>query len=72
MTTEVGLTGNQVRAFRDHLGEGQMVFSRRIAVSQPAIWRLEKKGNEMIRSPETILISRIAAELGYSFDEASE
>lgn len=71
MTTDQGLTGNQVRAFRDHLGEGQMVFSRRVAVSQPAIFRLEKKGDELIDTPETRLIRRIAADEGYSFgDEA--
>jgi transcriptional regulator with XRE-family HTH domain len=72
MITDAGLTGNQVKAFRESLGEGQLVFSRRIAASQPTIWRLEQKGDELVRSPETLLITRIAAEVGFTFPEIAQ
>lgn len=72
MTTDTGLTGNQVKAFRESLGEGQAVFARRIAVKQPTIWRMEKKGDELVRSPETMLIARIAADVGFTFPEIAQ
>ena len=66
MSNLVGLTGNQVRALRDHLGEGQLVFGRRIAVSQGVIHRLERNA-ETVVSPETLLLRRMAPELGFVF-----
>lgn len=69
MPNHSGLTGNQVRKFRDHFGEGQLVFGRRIAVSQGVIHRIEKKGDEPIVSPETMLLRRLAADVGFSFGD---
>lgn len=57
---EIKLTGNQVKHIREKLGESQKAFSDRIAVTQPVIHRLEKKGDEELTGPEIILISQIA------------
>lgn len=72
MTTDSGLTGIQIRKFRDHLEEGQAVFGRRFAMSQPRLRRLEIRGSEYIDAPETRLIRRVAADLGFNIDEVSE
>lgn len=72
MTTDAGLTGNQVRKFRDHLEEGQAVFGRRFALSQPRLRRLELKGDELMDLPETRLIRRVAVELGFDIDGVSK
>lgn len=60
------LTGNQVKHIREKLGESQKTFADRLAVTQPVIHRLEKKGDEKITGPEIILISKVAAENGIS------
>lgn len=69
MSSNAGLTGKQVRAFREHLHEGQIAFGKRIASSQAAVSRLESKGDDVVLSSETMLLRRIAADLGYSFGE---
>lgn len=69
MIPQSGLTGKQVFEFRQHLGESQAVFARRVAVSQPAIFRLERRAEEIIDTTETRLIRHIAAEEGYSFED---
>lgn len=56
----VKLTGNQIRFIRTVLGESQRAFARRIAVSQPIIYRLEKHGAQECSGPEVMLIDAIA------------
>jgi hypothetical protein len=72
MTIDAGLTGNQVRRFRDHLEEGQAVFGNRFAMSQPRLRRLELKGDQFVDTPETRLIRRVAVDLGFAIDEAAQ
>lgn len=55
------LTGDQVKFIRTILGESQEKFALRIDVSQPVIVRMEKKKDETISGPESILIRQIAA-----------
>jgi len=54
------LTGNQIKCIRLLLSESQFVFAARIAVSQPSIHRLEKKGDEPLTGPDVMLIQQIA------------
>ncbi|MCE7028441.1 helix-turn-helix domain-containing protein [Jiella avicenniae] len=68
--SEVSMTGKQVKAVRTALGESQAKFAARLAVSQPVIHRLEKRGGEVLRGPEIILIHQIAVEHGLIRDPA--
>ncbi|WP_370194408.1 MULTISPECIES: helix-turn-helix domain-containing protein [Aurantimonas] len=61
---DIKLTGDQVKFIRNMLGESQAVFAARLAVSQPVVFRLERKQAEEITGPEIILISQIADENG--------
>jgi DNA-binding transcriptional regulator YiaG len=61
---DIKLTGDQVKFIRSMLGESQAVFAARLAVSQPVVFRLERKQSEEITGPEIILISQIAEENG--------
>ncbi len=54
------LKGDQVKFIRTMLNESQAVFAERLDVSQPVITRLEKKKNEEIPGPDSILIRQIA------------
>lgn len=61
------LTGNQVKQIREHLNESQAKFADRLAVTQPVIHRIEKKGDEELTGPEIILIKQIGEQNGISF-----
>lgn len=65
---DVRLTGDQVKAIRVALGESQAAFGARIAVSQPAIFRLEQKGAEAVSGPDVILIRQIADANGITLE----
>ncbi|KAB2846556.1 MAG: helix-turn-helix transcriptional regulator [Hyphomicrobiaceae bacterium] len=56
----VKLSGNQIKAIRLAIGDSQAALAERIAVSQPAIFRLERKGSQFVSGPEVILIRQIA------------
>lgn len=73
MFTDAGLTGRQVRMFRDSLNEGQQVFGRRFAMSQPRLRRLELKGDTLVDSPETRLINRVArTDFNFTFGDDAQ
>lgn len=57
---EVKLSGDQVRFIRTVLNESQAKFARRLAVSQPVVYRIESKGPEICTGPEIILIDMLA------------
>ena len=69
---ETKLTGDDVKRIRDALGESQKVFADRIAVTQPVIHRIEKKGSEVLTGPEIILIRQIADENGVTLPDAAQ
>lgn len=56
----VTLTGDQIYTIRRVLNESQAEFSRRFAVSQPQIYRLESRRNERQTGPLIILIDMLA------------
>lgn len=56
----VTLTGDQIYTIRRVLNESQAEFARRFAVSQPQIYRLESKRNELQSGPLIILIDMLA------------
>lgn len=58
--SSVSLTGRQVIHVRRVLNESQAEFSRRFAVTQPVISRLESKENEPQSGPIIILIYLLA------------
>lgn len=64
----VRLTGDQVRFIRSVLNESQEAFGKRFAVTQPIIYRLEKK-----RDPQTgpliILINALAKQYAIQVPE---
>ncbi len=57
---EVTLTGRQINHIRTKLGESQLVFARRLGVSQGTVFRLERHGDKPATGPDVILISLIA------------
>lgn len=57
---EVTLTGRQINHIRTQLGESQLVFARRLGVSQGTVFRLERHGDKPATGPDVILISLIA------------
>ncbi len=65
---DIKLNGNQIKFIREALGESQLAFSKRFAISQPVITRLENKGGgtEDMTGPEIILIHQLAREKGLS------
>ncbi len=69
---DIQLTGNQVKAIRLALGDSQQAFADRIAVSQPAIFRLEQKGSVACSGPDVILIKQIADANGVVVPELVE
>jgi predicted transcriptional regulator len=69
---DISLTGNNVKSIRLALGESQKDFADRIAVTQPVIHRIEKKGDERLSGPEIILISQIARENNIKLLDADE
>lgn len=62
--SEVKLTGDQVKFIRTMVGETQVDFARRFAVSQVTIGRIESKGAEVNTGPEIILIDAFAKKYG--------
>lgn len=68
----IQLSGNQVKAIRLALGDSQQAFADRIAVSQPAIFRLEQKGDTPCTGPDVILIKQIADANGIVVAEVVE
>lgn len=70
--TAVKLTGDQVKYVRARLGLSQAALAERLAVSQPVIFRLERKAGEVLTGPEIILIAQIAAEAGIAVPSPEE
>ncbi|MEM7300681.1 MAG: hypothetical protein AAF468_06320 [Pseudomonadota bacterium] len=68
------LSGLQVLYIRTNLpaeggsfgkrGWSQATLAKHLCVSQPVIFRMEKKGPELNRGPETILIAQLAEKHG--------
>lgn len=57
---DIALSGDQIKFIRTVLNESQEAFGKRLAVSQPVIYRLEKNREQKVTGPEVILISAIA------------
>ena len=64
----VRLTGYQVRFIRSVLNESQEAFGKRFAVTQPIIYRLEKK-REPQTGPLIILIDALAKQYAIQVPE---
>jgi transcriptional regulator with XRE-family HTH domain len=67
----VTLTGNQVKAIRAVMGLSQAALAAKLAVTQPVIFRIERRGDETLTGPEIILIDQIARQAGVDVDALS-
>lgn len=60
----IRLTGDHVWFIRASLGESQAQLAKRLAVTQPVIHRMERKGPQEITGPEIIILNTLAKQYG--------